>query len=112
MKQFFHIVILSLGASATLISHPTDIAELVVEARSENLSLTVPGETQARAVIRSVPGGAEVGGSERYLGGRASTVADTFALSPGVIENANSTDQRQFLPGDGHSLFAGLEWKW
>jgi iron complex outermembrane receptor protein len=37
---------------------------------------------------------------------------EAYAATTGVIENANGTDQRQFLPGDGRSIFAGLEWKW
>ena len=32
-------------------------------------------------------------------------------LFHGVIDNAGGVDQRQFLPGDGRSVFAGLEWK-
>lgn len=37
---------------------------------------------------------------------------ETYAATTGVIENANGSDQRQFLPGDGRSVFAGVEWKW
>lgn len=36
----------------------------------------------------------------------------TYAATTGVIENANNADQAQFLPGDGRSLFAGLEYRW
>lgn len=36
---------------------------------------------------------------------------ETYAATHGVIDNADGTDQRQFLPGDGRSVFAGLEWK-
>jgi iron complex outermembrane receptor protein len=28
-----------------------------------------------------------------------------------VIDNAGGVDQRQFLPGDGRSVFAGVEWR-
>ena len=36
---------------------------------------------------------------------------ETYAGTHGVIDNAGGTDQRQFLPGDGRSVFAGIEWK-
>ncbi|ATC66108.1 TonB-dependent receptor [Nibricoccus aquaticus] len=35
-----------------------------------------------------------------------------YAATTGVIENATGLDQPQFLPGDGRSLFAGLEYRW
>jgi iron complex outermembrane receptor protein len=35
---------------------------------------------------------------------------ETYAGTHGVIDNAGGVDQRQFLPGDGRSVFAGLEW--
>ena len=35
---------------------------------------------------------------------------EVHAATHGVIDNAGGTDQRQFLPGDGRSVFAGLEW--
>ena len=36
---------------------------------------------------------------------------ENYPATHGVIDNAGGTDQRQFLPGDGRSVFAGLEWK-
>ena len=36
----------------------------------------------------------------------------TYAATTGVIANAGGADSRNFLPGDGRSVFAGLEWKW
>ena len=36
---------------------------------------------------------------------------ETHAATHGVIDNAGGVDQRQFLPGDGRSVFAGSEWK-
>jgi iron complex outermembrane receptor protein len=36
---------------------------------------------------------------------------ETHATTHGVIDNAAGVDQRQFLPGDGRSVFAGMEWK-
>ena len=37
---------------------------------------------------------------------------ERYAATTGVIENANGTDQRQFLPGDGRGVFTGLECRW
>lgn len=36
---------------------------------------------------------------------------ETFAATHGVIDNVAGADTRQFLPGDGKSVFAGIEWK-
>jgi len=35
-----------------------------------------------------------------------------YAATTGVIENAAALDQTQFLPGDGRSVFTGLEYRW
>ena len=37
-------------------------------------------------------------------------IDETYAATHGVIDNAGGADQRQFLPGEGRSIFAGLEW--
>ncbi|MCC6915700.1 TonB-dependent receptor, partial [Nitrosomonas sp.] len=34
-----------------------------------------------------------------------------YAATTGVIDNAKGIDQAQFLPGDGRSFFAGLEYR-
>jgi iron complex outermembrane recepter protein len=36
---------------------------------------------------------------------------ETYAATHGVILNAAGTDQAQFLPGDGRSVFAGVEYR-
>jgi iron complex outermembrane receptor protein len=36
---------------------------------------------------------------------------EIYSATHGVIDNAGGVDQRQFLPGDGRSVFAGVEWK-
>lgn len=35
----------------------------------------------------------------------------TYAATTGVIENAAGADQAQFLPGDGRSVYAGIEYR-
>ena len=37
---------------------------------------------------------------------------ETYAATTGVIADARGRDSAQFLPGDGSSVFAGLEYKW
>lgn len=37
---------------------------------------------------------------------------ETYAATTGVIADAGGADSRNFLPGDGRSVFAGLEWRW
>jgi iron complex outermembrane receptor protein len=36
---------------------------------------------------------------------------EIFSATHGVVDNAGGIDQRQFLPGDGRSVFAGVEWR-
>lgn len=35
-----------------------------------------------------------------------------YAAATGVIADAKGMDQRQFLPGDGRSVYAGIEWRY
>ncbi len=37
---------------------------------------------------------------------------ETYAATTGVIADARGRDAAQFLPGDGRSFFAGLEYRW
>ncbi len=37
---------------------------------------------------------------------------ETYAATTGVIPDARGRDSAQFLPGDGASVFAGLEYRW
>ncbi len=66
-------------------------------------ALTVPTAEVARAELALVPGGAEVIEADRYLTGRASTVADTFFLSPGVFAQSRfgSDEARLSIRGSG-----------
>ena len=66
-------------------------------------SLTVPSLESARTQLSFTPGGTETIDSSRFLRGRASTVADTFALSPGVIAQSRfgSDEARLSIRGSG-----------
>lgn len=66
-------------------------------------SLTVPSAEAARIRISLTPGGVETIDASRFLRGRASTVADTFALSPGVIAQSRfgSDEARLSIRGSG-----------
>ena len=37
---------------------------------------------------------------------------ETYAATTGVIPDARGRDSAQFLPGDGASVYAGLEYRW
>jgi iron complex outermembrane receptor protein len=81
------------------------LEEIVVTASADGAgpSLTAPSPEASRAELATVPGGAEVVDSERYLNGRASTVADTFALSAGVFAQPRfgSDEARLSIRGSG-----------
>jgi len=49
------------------------------------------------------------GGLSFFIDGR-NLFNKKYAATTGVIANANGQDQAQFLPGDGRSLFVGLQW--
>lgn len=45
-----------------------------------------------------------------YIEGR-NLSAETYAATTGVILNANGSDQAQFLPGDGRSIYVGVDYQ-
>ncbi len=83
---------------------PDQLGDLVVEADgTQKPSLTVPTPEASRADLEKTPGGVEVIDAERYLTGRASTVADVFALSAGVFAQPRfgSDEARLSIRGSG-----------
>jgi iron complex outermembrane receptor protein len=76
---------------------------LVVEGDRDRVSKTVPTAAESREELAKTPGGTEVVEADRYLRGRASTMADTFALSPGVIAQPRfgSDEARISIRGSG-----------
>lgn len=66
-------------------------------------SLTAPDLQAARAELALTPGGTEVIDADRYLTGRAATLADTFFLSPGVFAQPRfgSDEARLSIRGSG-----------
>jgi iron complex outermembrane receptor protein len=89
-------------------AEPQELDAMVVEAngspnKKESPSLTVPTVKDSRADLEKTPGGVEVIDAERYLTGRASTVADTFALSAGVFAQPRfgSDEARLSIRGSG-----------
>lgn len=66
-------------------------------------SLTVPTLDADRDALALTAGGTEVIDASRYLTGRASTLADTFALSPGVFAQPRfgSDEARLSIRGSG-----------
>ena len=105
--------LLSTAALSGLIVHSSfaetthQLDEMVVDAnpseKKESPSLTVPTVKDSRADLEKTPGGVEVVDAERFLTGRASTVADTFALSAGVFAQPRfgSDEARLSIRGSG-----------
>jgi len=55
-------------------------------------------------------GGPVVKGVSWFVDGR--NLADRhYAATTGVVRTANGTDIAQFMPGDGRSVYAGLDWR-
>jgi iron complex outermembrane recepter protein len=82
----------------------TQLNPIVVEAnRARAVSKTAPTVEESRKELAKTPGGTEVIEADRYLRGRASTMADTFALSPGVVAQPRfgSDEARISIRGSG-----------
>jgi iron complex outermembrane recepter protein len=79
------------------------LSPLLVEGRKETESLTAPTVQASRDEVEKTPGGVEVVDAERFLQGRANTMADTFFLSPGVVAQPRfgSDEARLSIRGSG-----------
>ncbi|GAA5120843.1 TonB-dependent receptor [Luteolibacter yonseiensis] len=97
-----HTLLFTISLAGVSGAEPSQLPELVVEAAAPR-SKTVPTAEQSREELAKVPGGTEVVDAERYLQGRASTMADTFALSPGVVAQPRfgSDEARLSIRGSG-----------
>jgi iron complex outermembrane receptor protein len=110
MQSFHRLTTAALSgilAHAAFAETTQELDAMVVEASAprekESPSLTVPTVKDSRADLEKTPGGVEVIDSERFLTGRASTVADTFALSAGVFAQPRfgSDEARLSIRGSG-----------
>jgi len=88
---------------ATASAQTTQLETLVVQAERTKISKTSPTTEESREELKKTPGGTEVIDAERFLRGRASTMADTFALSPGVVAQPRfgSDEARLSIRGSG-----------
>jgi iron complex outermembrane recepter protein len=95
-------VILALATAGALHAETPVILD-PVEVNAQKSSLTVPALAEARVDLARTPGGTEVIDAGRYLSGRASTVTDTFFLSPGVFAQSRfgSDEARLSIRGSG-----------
>jgi iron complex outermembrane receptor protein len=75
----------------------------VVTVTATRLTPSAPGEAAARAEAERVPGGANVVGESEYADGRASTLVDVFALTPGVFAQSRfgAEEARISIRGSG-----------
>ncbi len=103
--KFHHCIIFSsYVAGIAGAQEPQKLEPMVVEARKPSEEVeTIPTIEQSREELKRIPGGTEVVDAERYLTGRSSTMADTFALSPGVIAQPRfgSDEARLSIRGSG-----------
>ncbi len=100
-----HHIILFAGVTLALAAQEStqDLGPVLVEAKNTSKTPTVPSLEQSRKELKKTPGGTEVVDADRYLLGRSSTLADTFALSPGVVAQPRfgSDEARLSIRGSG-----------
>ncbi len=101
MKSFSFPAVLALVVTGVQAETPVVLDQIEVTAKQQ--SLTVPLIDAARADLARTPGGTETVDADRYLTGRASTLADTFFLSPGVLAQSRfgSDEARLSIRGSG-----------
>jgi iron complex outermembrane receptor protein len=101
--KLFRFFSISISMAPLVHAQPQQLQRLVVDADREPVSKTVPTAAESRKELAKVPGGTEVVEADRYLRGRASTMADTFALSPGVVAQPRfgSDEARISIRGSG-----------
>lgn len=99
----FRSLLISINLAGIAGAQTAELPPLVVEENATPVSKTVPTAEESRRELAKTPGGTEVVEAERYLQGRASTMADTFALSPGVIAQPRfgSDEARLSIRGSG-----------
>ena len=100
---FNRSILISISIVGCAGAQSTRLMPLVVEASVNPVSKTVPTAVESRKELAKTPGGTEVVEAGRYLRGRASTMADTFALSPGVVAQPRfgSDEARISIRGSG-----------
>ncbi len=98
MKPYFYLLL-----SPSIILAQTETLNPTTAIALSNPSLTQPSLMLDRELIAKVTGGTETIDAERFLTGRSSTFADTFALSPGVIAQSRfgSDEARISIRGSG-----------
>lgn len=103
----FPLITLTLGFTAVKLTFAAEVDPIQLEkldvTADRPAPLTVPALDAARAELVLTPGGVETIDATRFLRGRASTVDDTFALSPGVVALARfgSDEARLSIRGSG-----------
>jgi iron complex outermembrane receptor protein len=98
-----HSIFIFISIAGVAGAQSSRLTPLVVEADHHPVSKTVPTAAESREELAKTPGGTEVVEAGRYLRGRASTMADTFALSPGVVAQPRfgSDEARISIRGSG-----------
>jgi len=101
-------VVVSLFASHACLAEPAEqqtpartLQQITVTA--DRISATAPGEVAARMEAERVAGGTDVVGRDEYADGRASNLAEVFALAPGVFAQTRfgAEEARLSIRGSG-----------
>jgi iron complex outermembrane receptor protein len=97
----FHQLLFIITTTAA-IAAPRTLDQTIVKSDPEP-TLTQPTLEQDRLELAKIPAGIETVDAERYLTGRASTFAETFFLSPGVVAQPRfgSDEARISIRGSG-----------
>ncbi|OYW75018.1 MAG: hypothetical protein B7Z37_15240 [Verrucomicrobia bacterium 12-59-8] len=110
MKRISILILLALpGAAFAQAATPntppaTELKEVVITAKKDSPSLTVPSlELRQEQIATSTPGGAGVVDAEFYKRGRASTLKDALDFSPGVLVQSRfgAEESRLSIRGSG-----------
>lgn len=110
MKPFsflflFSLTSAALAQTATPRKTPTtELKEVVITAKKDSPSLTVPSlELRKEQIAASTPGGAGVVDADFYKRGRASTLKDALDFSPGVLIQSRfgAEESRLSIRGSG-----------
>ncbi len=98
-----HFILIFVSIAGVAGAQSSRLTPLVVEADHHPVSKTAPTAAESREELAKAPGGTEVVEAGRFLRGRASTMADTFALSPGVVAQPRfgSDEARLSIRGSG-----------
>ncbi len=102
MKSISIVISIFLSTTSLILAEP-ELLDTTIVKSTNAATLTQPTLAQDKLELARIPGGTETINPDRYLTGRASTFADAFALSPGVVAQSRfgSDEARISIRGSG-----------